>query len=119
MLTQLRSDLQGVDRRLVAGRLELISRWLRSDASIRAALGQAMVASEEGKRAVDLAAATREVALRDAEDAKERCQVAGAELESLCNERDVEAHQHGAQEDKLKTREDAVADRDTELEQLE
>src|SRR3954467_14016320 len=37
-LDRLRQDLLGVDPRLVAGRLELASGWIRSDASIRAAL---------------------------------------------------------------------------------
>ena len=37
-LTLLREDLQGTDRRLVAGRLELISGWLHSDVSVWAAL---------------------------------------------------------------------------------
>nr|XP_020168557.2 MAP7 domain-containing protein 1-like [Aegilops tauschii subsp. strangulata] len=117
-LTQLREDLQGADRRLAAGRLELISGWLRSDASVRAAWGQAMAASEEGKRATDLAAAAREVALKDDEAAKERCRVAEAELETLCNECTAEVRQHGAREEKLKAREDAVVSRDAELEQL-
>nr|XP_040254228.1 nascent polypeptide-associated complex subunit alpha, muscle-specific form-like [Aegilops tauschii subsp. strangulata] len=36
-LTRLRGDLQGPNRRLASGHLELISGWLRSDASIRAA----------------------------------------------------------------------------------
>ena len=38
VMTLLREDLQGTDRRLVAGRLELVSSWLHSDLSIRAAL---------------------------------------------------------------------------------
>ena len=37
-LTLLREDLQGTDRRLVAGRLELISGWLHSDVVISAEL---------------------------------------------------------------------------------
>ena len=44
-----------------------------------------MAASEEGKPATDLAAAAREVALKDAEAAKERCRMAEAELEILHN----------------------------------
>ena len=49
-LSRLREDLQGADPRLVAGRLELVSGWVRSDASVRAALSQAVTASEEGKQ---------------------------------------------------------------------
>ena len=37
-LSRLREDLRSADPRLVAGRLELVSSWVRSDASIRAAL---------------------------------------------------------------------------------
>ena len=40
-LDQLRQDLLGADPRLVAGRLELASGWIRNDASIRAVLVQA------------------------------------------------------------------------------
>ena len=37
-LSWLREDLRNMDPRLVAGRLELVSGWVRSDASVRAAL---------------------------------------------------------------------------------
>ena len=37
-LSRLREDLRGADHRLVAGRLELVSDWVRFDASVRAAL---------------------------------------------------------------------------------
>nr|XP_020165579.1 uncharacterized protein LOC109751084 [Aegilops tauschii subsp. strangulata] len=116
-LTQLHNDLQGADRRLALGRLELVSGWLRSDASVRPGWSQAVAASEEGKQAADLAVAAREVALKDAEAAKEHCRVVEAELETLRNERAVEARQREAWEGKLKAREDAVAGCDTELEQ--
>nr|XP_020193247.2 translation initiation factor IF-2-like [Aegilops tauschii subsp. strangulata] len=109
--------LEDADRRVASGRLELVSGWLRSDASVRAAWSQAVAASEEGKQAADLAAAAREAALKDAEAAKERRRVAEAELETLLNERATEARQREAWEEKLKAREDAVASRDTELEQ--
>ena len=118
MLTQLCDDLQGADRRLASGRLELISGWLRFDASVRVAWSHALAASEEGKQVVGLAAATRDMALKDDEAAKERCRMAEAELETLRNERAAEARQREAWEEKLKAREDAVAGRDTELEQL-
>nr|XP_020170420.1 translation initiation factor IF-2-like [Aegilops tauschii subsp. strangulata] len=117
-LTQLREDLQGTDRRLASGCLELISGWLRSDASVRAALSQAIAASGEGERAAGLAAAARDMALRDVESAKERRRSAEAELETMRNERTVEACQREAWEEKIKAREDAAAERSC-LEELE
>ena len=48
-LDRLRQDLLCADPRLVAGRLELASGWVRSDASIRAALVQASTACDEEK----------------------------------------------------------------------
>ena len=64
-LTLLREDLQSTDRRVVAGRLELISGWLHSDVSIRAALSQVAAASEKDKQAVAQTATAHEVALKD------------------------------------------------------
>ena len=46
-LDRLRQDLLGADPCLVAGRLELASGWVRSDALIRAALVQASTACDE------------------------------------------------------------------------
>nr|XP_020164754.1 ralBP1-associated Eps domain-containing protein 1-like [Aegilops tauschii subsp. strangulata] len=106
-LTQLQDDLQGADHRLVVGRLELISGWLHSDASVGAALGQAMAASEKDKRAVDQAAATREVALKDAEATKERCRAVEVELENLRKEQAVVARQLDVREEKVKAQEEA------------
>nr|XP_020192899.1 predicted GPI-anchored protein 58 [Aegilops tauschii subsp. strangulata] len=40
-MTRLREDLQGPDRHLAAGRLELVFDWLYSDASVRVMLSQA------------------------------------------------------------------------------
>nr|XP_020184220.1 AF4/FMR2 family member 1-like [Aegilops tauschii subsp. strangulata] len=65
-LTLLRENLHGTDHRLVAGRLELTSGWLHSNASVRAALSQAAAASEKDKQAIAQAVAAREVALKDA-----------------------------------------------------
>nr|XP_020201555.1 proline-rich protein 36-like [Aegilops tauschii subsp. strangulata] len=65
-LARLQGDLQGADHRLVVGRLELISGWLHSDASVWEALSQAMAASERDKQATAQAAAACEVALKDA-----------------------------------------------------
>ena len=65
-MAQLREDLQGTDSHLVAGRLELVSGWIHSDASVRAALRQAATASEEEKQAANQAAAAREAEVKDA-----------------------------------------------------
>nr|XP_020197897.1 uncharacterized protein LOC109783714 [Aegilops tauschii subsp. strangulata] len=97
-LTQLRVDLHVADRWLASGRLELVSGWLRSDASVRAAWRHVVVASKEGKQAADLAAAVRWEALKDAEAAKERCRAAEAELETLRNERAAESAREEAAE---------------------
>ena len=48
-LDRLRQDLLSADPRLVAGHLELASGWIRSDASIQAALVQASTACDEEK----------------------------------------------------------------------
>ena len=64
-LKQLQDDLQGADRRVLAGRLELVSGWLGSNASLRDALSQAVAASAEDKRAADQAASIHEAALQD------------------------------------------------------
>ena len=62
-LDRLRQDLLGADPRLVAGRLELASGWIHSDASIRAALVQASTACDEERQAVLEAKAARDAAL--------------------------------------------------------
>ena len=82
-MAQLQEDLQGTDSHLVAGRLELVSGWLHSDVSVRATLSQAVAASEKEKQATAQAAAAREVALKDAEAAQDRCRSMAAELESV------------------------------------
>ena len=62
-LDHLQRDLLSADPRLVAGCLELASGWIRSDASIRAALVQASTASDEEKQAVLGAKDARDAAL--------------------------------------------------------
>ena len=94
------------------------SGWLRSDASIRTAWGQAIAASKEGEQATGLAAAPRDAALKQAEVAKERCRLVEAELETMRRERAKEARGRKAEEEKMKAREDTVRGRDAELEQL-
>nr|XP_020172660.1 protein diaphanous homolog 1-like [Aegilops tauschii subsp. strangulata] len=101
-LTRPWDDLQGADRRLVAGRLELISGWLHSYASVRTVLSHAVAAFEEDKQAADQAAAPREAALKDAEAAKEHWRAAEVELENLRKECAAEAHDRKAEEEKMK-----------------
>nr|XP_020146854.1 troponin T, slow skeletal muscle-like [Aegilops tauschii subsp. strangulata] len=118
-VVQLREDLQGTDSliRLQPGRLELVSGWLHSDASVRAALRQTAAASEEEKQAATQAAAAREAALKDAAAAQDCCKVE-AELKDLRDKQAEEARGRRAEEEKMKAREDAVRDRDTELTRL-
>ena len=87
-MAQLREDLLGADLRLVAGRLELASGWLHSDSAVRASLSQA--------------AAAREVALKDAGAAQDRCRWLEAELETMRRERAKESRSRKAEEEKMK-----------------
>ena len=52
-LSQLQEDLLSTDPRLAAGCLELASGWARSAASVRAALSQAVAASDGEKQAAN------------------------------------------------------------------
>ena len=85
-------DVLSADPRLVAGRLELVSSWLHSNASVRAALGRVTAAFEKEKQAATQAAAAREAALKDSAAAQDRCKVLEAELQGLRDERTKEAH---------------------------
>ena len=76
-----------------------------------------MAFTEEGRKVADIAAAARDVALKDAKDAKKRCRAAEAELQALRDEQATRTHRLEEQEEELKARETALADRDTELEQ--
>ena len=69
-LDRLRQDLLGADPHLIAGRLELASGWIRSDASIRATLVQASTACDEEKHAVHEAKVARDAALGEAASIK-------------------------------------------------
>ena len=90
-MVQLQEDLQGTDSHLVAGRLELVSGWIHSDASVQGALRRVAAASEEERQAATQAAAAREVALMDAVVAQDCCKVLEAELQGLRDERAKEA----------------------------
>ena len=102
MMALLQEDLQGTDRRLVVGCLELISGWLHSDVSVWATLSQAAADSEKNREAVAQSVAACEVALRDAEAAKDRCRLLEAELETAWRERTKEARGRKAEEQKMK-----------------
>ena len=117
-MARLREDLQSAEPLLAAGRLELVSGWLHSDVSVRAALSQVAATSEGEKRAAAQAAVAREAALKDAEAAQGRCRVLEAELKILREERAEDARGRKAEEERMKAREDAVKGRDAELEQL-
>ena len=98
--------------------MELVSGWLHSDMSVRAALSQAAVTSEKDKQAAAQAAAAHEVALKDVEAAQDRCRVLEAELKTLRNERAEESRGRKVEEGEMKDREDAVKGHDAELEEL-
>ena len=63
--------------------MELASGWVRSDASIRAALVQASTACGEEKQAFLEAKAARDRALGEAVNARGRCKALEDELEGL------------------------------------
>ena len=79
-MTQLQADLLTADPHLVAGCLELASGWLHSDLVVRAALGQASTASERQKQSATNSAADREMVLKAAKAARDRCQALEDEL---------------------------------------
>nr|XP_020195786.1 uncharacterized protein LOC109781608 [Aegilops tauschii subsp. strangulata] len=90
-IARLREDLQGADPRLVARCLELVSGWLHSDMSVRAALSQATATYEKEKQATAQAAAACEAALKDVEAAQDRSRALEAELKTLRDGRAEEA----------------------------
>ena len=91
-MAQLREDLQDTDPRLVAGRLELASGWLHSDAADRATLSQAAKASEKERQVATQAMADHEGALKDAKAAHDRCRALEDELKNLRDKHAKEAH---------------------------
>ena len=111
-------DILGADPRLVAGRLKLASGWLHSDLAVRTALGQAAAASEKEKQSAANAAAGREMALKDAKAARDRCQELEGELQSLCDKHAEEVRRWQAEEKEMEAREEAVKNRDAELAEL-
>ena len=114
-LSQLREDLLSADPRLVAGRLELASGWARSAASVRAALSQAMSASDGEKQAASQAKAACDAALGDVTAAQGRCKVLEVEMQGLRDELAKEVCGRQEKEMEMKAREAAIKDRGAKL----
>ena len=114
-LDRLRQDLLGADPRLVAGRLELASGWIRSDDSIRAALVQASTACDEEKQAVLGAKAARDAALGEVANVQGHCKALESKLQGLQDQLAEETRLRQEQEEGMKAREAAVKDRDAKL----
>ena len=114
----MQADLLSTDPRLVDGCLELASGWLHSDLAVRATLSQAVASSEKEKQSAAKAAVDREVALKDAKAARDRCQELEDELKSLRDKHAEEARGRLVKEEEMKAREDTVKNRDAELEEL-
>ena len=110
-----RQDILGADPRLVAGRLELASGWVRSDALIRAALVQASTACDEERQAVLEVKATRDAALGEVVDVRGRCKALESDLKGLQDQLAEETRLRQEQEEGMKAREAAVNDRDAKL----
>ena len=75
--------------------MELASGWVRSDASIRAALVQASMACDEEKQAVLEEKAARDAALGEVVDVRGRCKALEDELQGLRDQltKEVRLHQ--------------------------
>lgn len=101
----------------MVGRLELVSGWVRSNASVQAALSQAATAFDEEKLATSQAKAACEAALGDAADARGRCKTLEDELQGLRDKLTKEVRSHKEKEKEMKTREAAVRDRDVKLDE--
>ena len=102
---------------MVAGRLELASGWIRSDASIRAALVQAATACDEEKQAIFQAKAARDAALGEVVDVRGRYKVLESEMQGLRDQLAKEACDRKEKEEEMKTRKAAAKDRDAKLDE--
>ena len=114
-LDRLRKDLLGADPRLVARRLKLASGWVRSNASVRAALVQASTTCDEEKLAILEAKAARDAALGEVADAQGRCKALEDELQGLRGQLTKEVRLRQEQEEGVKAREAAVKEREVKL----
>ena len=102
----------------MAGRLELASGWVRSDASVRAALAQAVTACSREKQAILEAKAARDAALGEVADVRGRCKVLESELQGLRDQLAKEARVRQEKEEDMKAREAAAKDWDAKLDEL-
>ena len=91
--------------------MELASGWIRSDASIRAALVQASTACDEERQAVLEAKATRDAAMGEVVDVRGRCKALEDELQGLWDQLVKEARLRQEQEEGVKARKAAIKDR--------
>nr|XP_020196920.1 tol-Pal system protein TolA-like [Aegilops tauschii subsp. strangulata] len=98
--------------------MELASGRLHSDLAVRATLSQAVASSENEKQSTAKAAADRGAALKDAKTARDHCQELEDELKSLHDKHADEARGRLVKEEEMKAREDAVKNRDAELEEM-
>ena len=96
----------------------MASGWLHSDLAVRAALGQAVAASEREKQGAVDGAADHEAALKESKAARDRCQVLEGELQSLRDKHAEEVCRRQAEEKEMKAREEAVKNHDVELAEL-
>ena len=99
----------------MAGRLELVSGWVRFDASVRAALSQAVTASEEEKQVTSQVIAARAAVLKYASTVQGRCKALEDELQGLRDELAKEVRDRQAKEEEMKALEAAIRDHDTKL----
>ena len=79
------------------------------------ASGQAEVTTAEGRKEAGEATAACDAALVDAASAKELCSMVEAELKALREEQAARARRLQEQEEELKARESALADRKADL----
>src|SRR3954468_11573450 len=114
-LDRLRQDLLGADPRLVVGRLELASGWIRSDASIRAALVQASTAYDGEREATLEAKAARDVALGEVVGVRGHCKELEDELQGLRDQLAKEVRLRQEQEEGTKAREAAIEGQEAKL----
>ena len=88
--------------------MELASGWVRSDASIWAALVQASTACDEERQAVLEAKAACDAALGEVVDVHGRCKALEDELQGLRDQLAKEACLRQEQEEGVKAREAAI-----------
>ena len=99
----------------MAGRLELISGWARSNTFVRAALSQVVAASKEEKHVATQAMAARDATLKDALVVQKSCKALENGLQGMRDKLAKEVGDRQAKEEEMKAQEAAIRDHDTEL----